>query len=65
VGFVYLLPCLVQLPVPALPTSSSIVKIAAPSLHLGLPRLLGNRKSPGERAAVFRGGGSALKPWLR
>lgn len=32
----------------ALSTSSSIVRIADPSLHLGLLRLLGNRKSPGE-----------------
>lgn len=54
--------------VPALPTTSSIVPIVAdPSLHLGLLRLLGNQKSPGEsrHRSTFRGDGSGLKPWLR
>lgn len=43
-------------PAPDLPTTSSVARIADPSLLLGLLRLLGNRKTPGS---------SSHRRWLR
>lgn len=49
--------------VPVLPT---MARIADLSQLLGLPRLLGNRKSPGESShrSILRGGGSGQLRWL-
>lgn len=54
-------------PAPDLPTTSSMVRIVIPFLLLGLLRLLGNRKTPGQSShrRWLRGDGWGMKTRLR